>query len=271
MSGLVLELREPAPARIGMGAVTPDRLATLAPRDIGALEVPMGRECVRLDALFRLRSGDPREIVLRGHTGGLDDIGAGMRSGRIRVDGDAGHCVGRDMRGGAIEVRGCAGDYAATGLRAGELRIAGDAGDFLGAALPGERFGMRGGTVFVGGSVGARAGDRQRRGQILIARDAGDYLGARMRAGTIVVLGQAGRCCGFGMRRGTLLLTRPPASLPASFNESGRHSLSFLTVLVRSLHGLGEDWARLDPARTNVLRFVGDLGCDGKGEVLIRL
>lgn len=269
MSALVLELRERPAARIDMRGVTPDRLKELSTRAIAAVEVTAGKERLPLNELFTLSGDDPSEIVLRGPTACLDWIGAEMRAGRIIVEGDAGDYVAQDLHAGEIEVRGDAGAYAATGLRGGLLRIAGDAGDYLGAPYAGERHGMRGGTVVVRGDAGARAGERQRRGQILIAGNAGDYLGARMIAGTIVVLGRAGSRAGFSMRRGTLLLAQSPASLPASFNESGRHHLSFLSLYLRSLHRVDDAFAALDPARTTVRRFVGDIGCGGKGEVLV--
>jgi len=271
VSALVLELRERARERIDLGGITPDRLQVMAPGDIAALELPVGKRQRRLDELFTLAGDDARELVLRGPSGCLDRIGAGMRAGRIVVDGGAGDYLAQDMRGGEIDVRGDAGAYAAAGMRAGRVRIAGNAGDFLGGAISGERHGLRGGTVIVRGNAGARCGERQRRGQILIQGDAGDYLGARMIAGTIVVLGRAGRRAGFGMRRGTLLLARPPASLPASFNDNGRHHLSFLTLYIRSLRDLDGAFAAIDPARANVQRFVGDIGCGGKGEVLVWL
>ncbi|HEX7044943.1 MAG TPA: formylmethanofuran dehydrogenase subunit C [Burkholderiales bacterium] len=271
MSALVLELREPVPARVDLRGVTPDRLEGLSARAIGAIEVVAGARPVALERLFAISGDAPGELVLRGATACLDGIGAGMRAGRIVVEGDAGDYVAQDMRAGEIIVRGNAGAYAASGMRGGVLRITGNAGDCLGAVHAGARYGLRGGTVIVHGNAGARAGERQRRGQILIRGDAGDWLGARMVAGTIMVLGRTGRLAGFGMRRGSLLLAQAPASLPGSFNESGRHHLSFLSLYLRSLHALDPAFAALDPGRATVRRFVGDRGCNGKGEVLVWL
>ncbi|MFL6711938.1 MAG: formylmethanofuran dehydrogenase subunit C [Sulfurifustis sp.] len=271
MTALVLDLREQPAARIDMFGVTPDRLNGLTARAVAAIEVTVGKARLPLGELFAVSGDDPSTIVLRGATACLDGVGAEMRAGRIVVEGDAGDYVAQDMRAGEIDVRGSTGAYAATGLRGGVLRMAGNAGDYLGAARAGDRYGMRGGTVVVRGDAGARCGERQRRGQILIAGNAGDYLGASMIAGTIVVLGHTGSRPGFGMRRGTLLLAQPPASLPASFNESGRHHLSFLSLYLRSLARIDDAFAALDPARTTVRRFVGDIGCGGKGEVLVWL
>ena len=271
MSALVLALREPRAARIDMLGITPDRLNGLSARAIAALEIATGKERLPLGQLFSISGDDPSIIVLRGPTACLDGIGTDMCAGRIIVERDAGDYVAQNMRAGEIEVRGSAGAYAGTGLRGGVLRIAGDAGDYLGAASARARHGMRGGTIVVRGDAGARAGDRQRRGQILIAGNAGDYLGTRMIAGSIVVLGRAGERAGFSMRRGSLLLVQPPVSLPASFNESGRHHLSFLSLYVRNLHPIDDAFSALDPARSTVRRFVGDVGVGGKGEVLVLL
>jgi formylmethanofuran dehydrogenase subunit C len=89
-----------------------------------------------------------------------------------------------------------------------------------------------------------------------------------MIAGTIVILGQTGTQTGLAMRRGTLLLTRDPVSRPATFNDNGCHDLGFLSLLVRSLQ---EEAAVSDLAErgSRVRRWLGDLGCDGKGEILV--
>jgi formylmethanofuran dehydrogenase subunit C len=126
---------------------------------------------------------------------------------------------------------------------------------------------MAGGVIRVSGHVGDRAGERMRRGIVSIGGDAGDFLGAGIIAGTIAVAGRAGEMCALGMRRGTVLLARQPASLPATFNPSGLQSPGFLPLL-RPLLESGLLGA-LTGAREPVQRFVGDLGEDGLGEVLV--
>lgn len=271
MSALVLTLREHAPERLDMRGVVPDKLNAMSPGDIAALILPAGKANRRLDECFELSGDVASDLVLSGATDRLDYIGAGLSSGRITVDGGAGDFLANDMRGGEIHVRGDVGAYTASGMRAGLVRVEGNVGDFLGGPIPGARHGLRGGTVLVHGDAGDRAGERQRRGQILIKGNAGDYLGARMLAGTIVVLGQAGRHCGFAMRRGTLLLAGPPASLPPTFNESGRHQLEFLKLFTLSWRDLGSGFTELAASSAGVRRFVGDRACAGKGEVLVRM
>jgi formylmethanofuran dehydrogenase subunit C len=102
---------------------------------------------------------------------------------------------------------------------------------------------------------------------ILVEGNVGDYCGTRMIAGTIAVFGQAGHYTGFGMHRGTLLLSQPPIHLPVTFNECGQYDLLFLRLLAQVLYYSNS------PKRTflsrPVHRFVGDMACQGKGELLI--
>jgi formylmethanofuran dehydrogenase subunit C len=241
--------------------MTPAAIARL-PLWLGNRETPLGE-------LFQVSGGDPEHLVLRGECARLDRIGADMDAGRITVEGDGGWYLGQGMGGGEIRVQGNAGPFAGAAMAGGALHIEGDAGDFLGGAIPGARQGMRGGQILVKGNCGDRAGDRLRRGQILIAGDAGGYCGSRMLAGTLAVLGRTGEYAGYGMRRGTLLLAQAPASLPVTFNDSGQIELTFLRLLYRALHAADPAFERLDPATCRVQRHVGDLACQGKGEILI--
>ena len=117
---------------------------------------------------------------------------------------------------------------------------------------------------------GERVGDHLRRGQILIEGNAGDYLGSRMWAGTIAVMGQTGRYAGYAMRRGTLLFWQQP-QLPATFNDCGSHTLSFLPLLFKSFKNLDSRFADTSLAFNRVRRYGGDLAATGRGEVLVKL
>ena len=156
----------------------------------------------------------------------------------------------------------------ATGISGGLIRVSGAVGDFLGAAIPGDQRGMRGGTVLVGGDAGDRVGDRMRRGLVLIEGRAGDYCASRMLAGTIAVWGPVGRFPGMAMKRGTLLLRQAPALLP-TFTDSGRQSLGFLSLLVRSWRTLPGRFATIADSQAQVQRYMGDLANDGRGEILV--
>jgi formylmethanofuran dehydrogenase subunit C len=270
MSPLVFTLKDVPRQRVDCSALTPTRLEGRSPRDIAAIELPCGNRRPRVDALFDLQGDDTSNLVFRSACDKLDRIGEGMFDGAIEVEGDAGAYLGLGLRGGHISVRGNCGAFAAAEMKRGLVHVFGNAGDFLGAALPGDRQGMRGGTVIVSGNAGDRCGDRLCRGSILIEGSAGDYCASRMIAGTLSVLGTLGAYPGFAMRRGTLLLASPPSTLPATFGDCGSHDLRFLRLLMQSWKLLESRFAELTPS-TRVRRFMGDLACDGKGEVLVWL
>jgi formylmethanofuran dehydrogenase subunit C len=252
-----------------MSPLLPDRLADQRPRAISRLELWSGTQRVPVGELFALSGDDPSHLIIRNACSLLERIGAGTSAGQIEVEGNAGSYLGRNMHGGRILVRGNCGDFCASRLCAGFIQIDGNTGDYLGAAVTGERLGMCGGMVLVKGNAGDRVGDRLRRGTILIEGSAGDYCASRMIAGTVAMLGDTGKSIGFGMRRGTLLLANEPSSLTATFVDAGAHSLGFLTLWVRELRALDSPYARLDPARQRAHRYIGDLACNGHGEVLV--
>jgi formylmethanofuran dehydrogenase subunit C len=268
VSALTFTLRDRPRQRVDCSALTPTRLQGKSPREIKVIELPCGNRKPHVDALFELQGDDTSSVVFRSACEKLDRIGEGMVDGSIQVQGDAGAYLGLGMRGGHITVSGHCGAFAAAEMKRGLIHIFGNAGDFLGSGLPGNRQGMRGGMVIVGGSAGDRCGDRLRRGSLLIEGDAGDYCASRMIAGTVAVLGRVGTYPGFAMRRGTLLLTAFPDSLPATFGDCGTHDLRFLPLLVGSWKSLDSQFAHLE-ARSRVHRLMGDLSCDGKGEVLV--
>ncbi len=90
-----------------------------------------------------------------------------------------------------------------------------------------------------------------------------------MVAGTIAVLGKVGIAPGYAMRRGTLLFEQHPSSLTPTFNDCGEHTFGFLRLLVHSFAEMNSRFAQLDKNRSRVRRYVGDLACDGKGELLV--
>lgn len=245
MTALNLTLREPARFDIDVSGITPDRLTGV---DVNAVALAGGR---RLRELFDISGEDARNIVIRNPGERLTHVGAGMREGVLMVEGDC-------------------GPYAGVGMRGGKLIIKGNAGDFAGAAIDGSRQGMRGGIIAIQGNAGDRAGERMRRGLMLIGGDAGAYCAANMLAGTIIVLGQVGPMPGFLLKRGSLLLRQRPNPVPATFQDSGQHSLLFLTLLQKQLQREGSNLADFLPELgRRVQRYCGDLACGGTGEMLV--
>ncbi|ALG68086.1 formylmethanofuran dehydrogenase subunit C [Beggiatoa leptomitoformis] len=268
MNPLTFTLKTSLQQRLDLSALTPSTLQDKSLSDINALELPYGNRLLRVDAVFDVVGDDAQQIIFNADCNKLDHIGAGLTGGTIEIQGSVGAYLGRDMRQGTIKVFGNTDVYAAAGMRGGEIFIQGNAGDFLGAARASERQGMRGGRVIVTGNAGHRVGDQLRRGIIVIEGDAGDYCASRMIAGTIAVFGQAGRYLGYGMQRGTVVLSRPPAHLPATFNDCGKHELLFLRLLGKSLQYPN---CRIPSTLFSapVQRFAGDLATIGKGEILV--
>ena len=263
-----LTLRARPPMRLSLRDFIPERLAGLSASAIARQTLRQGNRPGVLGDLFAVdvSTGAEDRLVIDGPDERLDDVGAGMSSGDLVVEGNVGARVGLEMRGGRISVRGSASVGAGTAMSGGELRIVGDAGDHIGTALPGERHGMRDGVVIVEGAAGAGVGDRMRRGLIVIVGAVGPFCGARMAAGTIVVVGKLGASAGAAMRRGTVIgLGHSEAQLPG-FVDSGVHDLTVQRLLVRMLerHRILEPLDRLRSLR----RWQGDLAVGGKGEIL---
>ncbi|HJT78675.1 MAG TPA: formylmethanofuran dehydrogenase subunit C, partial [Gemmataceae bacterium] len=114
--------------------ITPDNLAGKTPPEVAQLRVQHGNTSVPLGEFFRVE-GDAGngEIVVEGDCGRLKWVGAGMTTGRIRVEGNVGMHLGAEMKGGAIEVRGNAGDWVGGEMRGGRIHVHGDAGHLAGA------------------------------------------------------------------------------------------------------------------------------------------
>lgn len=280
MSALVFALRHAPAQRVDVGLLNPAALVGRSLAEIAALVLPVGKRRLRVDDLFALGGEDTSDIVFRGDCGKLERIGAGMKAGRVTVEGDAGPYVGQNMLGGMVTVSGSAGAFCATGMKGGRIEVAGDVGESAGGAVPGEMRGMAGGLLWVGGNAGDRLGDRMRRGQILVGGNAGDYCATRMIAGTIAVAGALGAYPAYGMKRGTLILNALPARMLPTLVDCGVHELGFLRLLYASWQGLPGPFGSVQspadaaglPGRNfcRVRRYMGDMAVGGRGELLVR-
>ncbi len=266
MSALTFTLKKDLAQRLDISPLTPDTLTEKSAKDIAATLLWYGKQQVRADEAFDITGDNPNNIVFKNSSDKLDYIGSQMKSGSISIEGSAGNYLGFQMRNGDITLNGNASDFAASGMAGGSLKVNGNVADFLGGAIIGERRGMRGGLVIIKGNAGDRVGDQMRRGIILIEGNVGQYCASRMIAGTIGVLGNVGEYIGFGMRRGTLLLTQTP-KLHATIQDCGTHTLPFLSLMFKAFQDLPTRFAQIKQNR--VQRYAGDLGNDGKGEILV--
>jgi len=267
---LTLTLTADTTFPIELEGVTPEKCAGTPASEIPRITVFEGNRKVPLGELFHI-SGDAsdQQLIFRGDLRGVHWIGAGMRSGNIRVEGSAGRHLGSGLAGGRIDVAGDVGGWVAAEMRRGLIRVHGNAGNCAGGALPGSIRGMTGGTLLIHGNCGDEAGLAMRRGLIAIAGAPGEFAGRNMIAGTLLTGGTCGPRAGAGMRRGTLVLAAgSDAPLLPAFSFSGTLELITTRLLQKRLLSLvfPVDPAVLD-ARLAVYR--GDLSVRGMGEIIL--
>lgn len=267
MSGLTLTLRQEPEQRLDLSRLTPQKLATLAISDIEKIELAGGKNRVSVGDCFLVSGTDVDSVTFEGGSCRLDNIGAEMSGGSIRVVGDAGARLARRMTAGSIIVEGSVGPFAASQMLDGRVEVMGNAGDFTGGPIAGEMRGMCGGTLIVRGRAGDRLGDRMRRGMIVVLGGCGDYAGSRMIAGTIVIAGGSGNLPGYLMRRGSILLDRAPQSISPSFVENGPWFSAFASLLER--HLIRDEIVDYPFLGDGPARFVGDNAVHGKGELIV--
>jgi formylmethanofuran dehydrogenase subunit C len=155
---------------------------------------------------------------------------------------------------------------AACEMAGGMLSIAGDVGDHAAGSLPGSMDGMRGGTLIVRGRAGDRFADRMRRGSAIVFGDVGDFAASRMVAGTIAIGGEAGAHVGYGMRRGSVVFAGGMPRIAATFVPALAEAVVAWQLLARDIAGHGGPFAGL--AARRIVRHLGDLSADGRGELI---
>ena len=272
MTQVRLTLKQAPALRVDMRGVTPAALAGLAQAQIEQVSVTHGMQTLALAEFFTVRcgSGAPSadaELMFEGDLSRFDRIGWQLAGGRIEVAGSVGDYVGACMSSGEVHVQGHAGMLAACEMAGGTLTIAGDVGDHAASSLPGSMDGMRGGTLIVRGRAGDRFADRMRRGSALVFGDAGDFLASRLVAGTIAVGGRAGAHVGYGMRRGSVVFAGSAPRVAPTFVPALADAAVAWQLLARDLARHGGPFEGL-PAR-RIVRHLGDLSADGRGELML--
>ena len=278
MSRVRLTLKQAPPLRVDMRGVTPAALAGLAAAQIERLTVTHGMQTLALAELFTVSCDDAgdapdaaHELLFDGDLSRFDRIGWQLAGGRIVVVGPVGDYAGACMSAGEVHVRGRAGMLAACEMAGGTLSIDGDVGDHAASSLPGSMDGMRGGTLIVRGRAGDRFADRMRRGSAVVFGDVGDFLASRLVAGTIAIGGRAGAHVGYGMRRGSVVFAGGTSNIAPGVAPTFVPALADASVawqlLARDLARHGGPFSGL-PAR-RIVRHLGDLSADGRGELIL--
>jgi len=265
---LTFKLRARPPCLVDASALLPRALAGQAREDILRITLTGWNQSFAVGDLFSVSGDESERVVLEGGGGSLIRVGAGLDGGELTVSGHAGDYAGEGMRGGSLIVRGQAGDYLGAEMRGGAITVSGGAGAFAGSGRAGAMKGMSGGCIVIRGNAGERTGDRMRRGLLLVEGGVGSYCAARMIAGTIVALGRTGAHPGYMMRRGTVMLADARMEPLPTFNDNGAHELLAIRLLLESLSQYGPAFRRFAKQR-RFQRWVGDLGCDGQGEILV--
>ncbi len=265
---LLLKYQNPTTIPVEAECITPDNLAGKTAAEVARLPVQHGNAAVPLGEFFAVEgdAGDG-EVRVEGDCRRVKWVGAGMKTGRLLIDGDVGMHLGSEMTGGEIVVHGNVGDWPGAEMRGGRIHVRGDAGHLAGAGYRGSRAGMRGGVLLIDGKAGNEVGSGMRRGLIAVGGDTGDFPGVSMIAGSVFVFGRPGIRPGAGMKRGTLAVFGGKPELLPTFRFDCVYRPVFLGVYLRQLRAWG--FAVQDEFfRGEYRRYSGDLVALGKGEVL---
>ncbi len=219
-------------------------------------------------------TGDAKEdetMIWQGDCSKVKLIGTHLKSGTIRVEGNAGMHLGAEMTGGSIEVFGDAGDWVGAEMHGGRIHVHGNAGHLVGAAYRGAAKGMTGGEILIDGNAGNEIGQSMRRGTIVIGGRSGDAPGYNLIAGSIFLFGKSGIRPGAGMKRGTIAYLgeeEPPRLLP-SYKFAGSFKPTFMRFYLLQLRDMGFN---IPDSYFDITykRYRGDFLELGKGEILIR-
>jgi formylmethanofuran dehydrogenase subunit C len=243
---------------IEAACISPNGFTEKSLAEIATLPVWEGNRKRVLNELFKIQQkSDTSEnptIRISGDVGKIRRIGAGMSSGKIILEGNAGMHLGEEMRGGTIRVTGDADSWAGCMMRKGTIEIKGNAGNYIGAAYRGSTSGMRGGTIIIHGNAGNEAGCFMKGGLIKIHGTVGQFAGTHMRKGTIFIGGNSEGRVGAEMLGGKIVLCgRIPSVLPSFTIDS-----------------INSD-VKIDGEKVEgpFYKFLGDLAENGNGKLYI--
>ncbi len=270
---LVIILKTKTSIPVEVDSIQLETVAKQSTNDVKATLVQYGNKQVPLGEFFEVTgsAADDNCLVWEGDCAHVKLIGTKLRSGHIRVDGNAGMHLGAEMTGGEIIVNGNATDWVGAEMHGGRIHVHGDAGHLVGAVYRGGYRGMTGGEILIDGNAGNEIGHSMRRGLIAVGGKAGDAAGVNMIAGTVLLFGNTGIRPGAGMRRGTIGLLdsdNPPDMLP-TFKYACKYRPIFLRLYLRHLQSCRFSVPE-DSLDAEFHRHCGDFLEDGKGEILIR-
>ncbi len=157
-------------------------------------------------------------------------------------------------------------------MTGGAIRITGNVGDKAASSYLGSRYGMNGGSLYIMGNAGHELGMGMRRGIIIVNGDTESYTGTRMLAGTIIVRGQLGERAGAAMNyKGTIIALGKALPLLPTHLFNGEYSdMIILRLLMDAIEKEIPGVSFTEKERVGpYLRFTGDFGSGGRGELLL--
>ena len=257
---------------IEVDSIQMETVVTQTPGQVKATLVQYGNQQCELGQFFQVSgSAEDHQIVWQGDCSRVKLIGSKLKSGKIRVEGNAGMHLGAEMTGGEITVEGDVTDWVGAEMHGGRIHVHGNAGHLVGAVYRGGYRGMTNGEILINGNAGNEIGNGMRRGLIAIGGRSGDAAGVNMIAGSVLLFGEPGIRPGAGMRRGTIGFfntSTQPDMLP-TFKYACTYRPVFLKFYVRQLMSEGFPVAD-DCLDADYQRFCGDFLELGKGEILLR-
>ena len=271
MSHITVNCKKASNARLDMRWLSSALMHAENIDDVNQQTILVGNQSTSVTDMFSISGDFPaKSATLENSHSKLDYVGLGLTAEySIQVQGDCGHFAGANLSGGNLVIDGNTLDFVGAAMKTGLIEVHGNVRDYAGGAHTGDKRGMAGGTILIHGNAGDFLGDLMRRGMIMVTGDIGNYCANRMIAGTITNLGSIGSHIGQGMRRGTILIPSKPQDGLPGFRDCGRHSLGYLTLLVKELRERKSDFQSLHPMRRRVQKYVGDTSTSGQGELLI--
>jgi glutamate synthase domain-containing protein 3 len=139
-------------------------------------------------------------------------LGSGLRSGILRVEGDANDYVGMVNSGLEIAISGNARNFLGDNMTSGKITVEGNAG--YGAGMY-----TYGGTMHVKGDAGDFTATMNKGATIIIGGNVGHDVGTYMVKGDLILLGNVGKNLGNFLIRGTIFVAGKVESLGHNMKE----------------------------------------------------
>ncbi len=259
MKQLALELRRPLFWPTEAGILSPDELSSRSIEEICNTVIREGNRSIKLGSIFAVKGDEkvfPAElcVTVSGNVEKIRRLGYQMRSGVLKIVGNAGMYVGEEMCGGRISVEGNVGSWLGSKMQGGTIEVYGDAGDRVGSSYRGSRNGMKNGEIVIHGKAGVETGCWMSNGTIRVKRGVGMFPGINMCGGVILIEGDCDGRAGAGMRGGRVVICGKINDVLPSFTIEE----------VRSMVRVGEE--RIEGP---FYVFRGDVGSEETGRLFV--